>query len=408
MKFSSKISRFYLKINFIDLYNLINFNVRNYLIFVKKIKKLFKIKNFILVSQGRVGLHLILKLIKKKNKKKDTILMSPYTLTEVINCIYFSGYKIKFIDIDIKTGLPEYKKLIKSLKNKKISAVLLTHLFTKKKDFIKIKNLLSKKKVLLINDHAINLGSKFNNNLFGTESDYSFYSFNYQKNLSTINGGMVICKSKDDFNKIEKMNELLIDTKIQYYFKKLIFLIILSNFLCNKFIFNYFSFIILKNFLYKYEFFSRLIYPNFGKKINKRKTFDYNLKFNKKFSYFGLKSINVFKMRENHRGIVSKKYSKIFNKFEFIEDISINSLSANLEYPVLIKRKLKKRLLKYLFDCGFEIRGYWYSNLFKINTFKNCNYLEQSIVCFPTHEKIDNSYLNSLEKSLMNFNNKIN
>jgi len=403
MKFINKISRFHIKINLLDLFNYINFNKNNYFLFVSKIQILFKLKNFFLVSQGRVGLYLILQLIKKKFTKEKIILMSPYTLTEVINCIYYSGFKIKFIDIDITTGLPEYKKLEKEIKSRKISAVLLTHLFTKKKDFIKIKNLLNKTKVLLINDHAINLGSKFNNKLFGTESDYSFYSFNYQKNLSTINGGMVTCKNKKDFNQLEKINKNLIESSTQFYIKKVVYLIILSNFLCNKYIYNFFTFAIFKNFLYKHKYLSRLIYPNYGKKINMKITHDYNFKFNKKLSYFGLKSINSFTKRQRHRIKVSNRYVKIFDKFDFINDISINTLSTKLEYPVLVKKDLKKKLIKYLFNNGFEIRAYWYSNPLKINSYKNCNLLQQSIICFPTHVKINNSYLQLLEKSLSKF-----
>ena len=63
MTFFNKISRFYININFLDLFNFINFNINKSILLENKIKKLFSINNFILVNQGRVGLYLILKLL---------------------------------------------------------------------------------------------------------------------------------------------------------------------------------------------------------------------------------------------------------------------------------------------------------------------------------------------------------
>ena len=62
-------------------------------------------------SQGRVAAYNIFKILIKK--KKNEIIISPYTLPEVISAIIYAGAKPVYVDIDVKTGLPNIKKLSK-------------------------------------------------------------------------------------------------------------------------------------------------------------------------------------------------------------------------------------------------------------------------------------------------------
>ena len=58
--------------------------------------------NFLLVNQARIGVYLALKTIVKKTKKNE-ILLSPYTIADVINMVILAGGKPIFIDINIET-----------------------------------------------------------------------------------------------------------------------------------------------------------------------------------------------------------------------------------------------------------------------------------------------------------------
>ena len=61
---------------------------------------------------------------------KNEIIISPYTLPEVINVIVNLNIKPIFVDLDIKTGLPkinDVKKIIKTI------GVLITHLYSSEK-----------------------------------------------------------------------------------------------------------------------------------------------------------------------------------------------------------------------------------------------------------------------------------
>ena len=55
---------------------------------------------------------------------------------------------------------------------------------------------------MLIEDCAISFGTKNNNQLIGTIGDISFFSFGVFKFISSLNGGMILTKNKNLFNKI--------------------------------------------------------------------------------------------------------------------------------------------------------------------------------------------------------------
>ena len=125
--------------------------------FESMLKRFLNVKNLFLVSQGRVALFNILKVIKQKTGKKE-IILSPYTLSEVVNAIIYAGCKPIFIDIDIKTGLINEKKLKKKI-NKNTGAVLITHLYSSEENLINFFKKF-KKKILIIEDCAINFGAE--------------------------------------------------------------------------------------------------------------------------------------------------------------------------------------------------------------------------------------------------------
>ena len=78
--------------------------------FLIKLKSYLKTKNLVLCSQGRVAAYNIFKVLIKKDKNQ--IIISPYTLPEVISAIIYAGAKPVYVDLDVKTGLPDSKKTL--------------------------------------------------------------------------------------------------------------------------------------------------------------------------------------------------------------------------------------------------------------------------------------------------------
>ena len=203
-----KINR--LKINtdlFFYYYLLIGFFKDKQLLFLKKLSFLLKKKNILLFSQGRLALYDCLNYLKNKNPNKNQIIICPYTLPEVIKVINYLSLIPVYVDIDVKTGMPNLTDLKKKI-NSKTSSIILTHLYSSNKNILKTIKFIKKQKINLIEDCAINFGSeiKFKNKVYklGTLGDFGFYSFGIMKNLCLLNGGALICKTNESFKYIKK------------------------------------------------------------------------------------------------------------------------------------------------------------------------------------------------------------
>ena len=399
--FHSKISRFNINIKTSEIIKCL-FSSKKVNIFKRKIRNFFRTKNLIFVFQARVGLYMLLKFLIKKNPQKKTVIISPYTLTEVINCIKIAGCNIEYVDIDLKTGLPNLTNL-KRRQVKNSLCIILTHLFTKKIALKKLLLICKEKKLEVINDNAINLFSS-KKGIFGLDQNFSIYSFNYQKNLSSILGGVIYIKNNKIFKEIENFSKNF-KKKIGLFsvIKKLFFLKIINILFCNRLVYNFFTFHLIKPLMFRNVFLTKLIYPNYKKKISSKISQNYKYSFTNHFSYFGLKSLERFKKDQNHRKKISNEYLKIFKNYTFINNISTNSLSVNLEYPVIIKFGLKRKFYNFLLNHGYEVRAFWYTNNASNKKFQNSNYIEKNVICFPTHTKITKKYVKNLNKILLKF-----
>ena len=136
--------------------------------FENDLKNFFLTENLLLTSQGRVAAFNIFKVI--LTSKKNEILISPYTLTEVINAIKYAGGKPVYVEIDIKKGLPLEQDLDKKI-NENTAGLVITHLYSNKEDILNFKYKYEKK-IKIVEDVAINFGAKIDQyNFLGTILD---------------------------------------------------------------------------------------------------------------------------------------------------------------------------------------------------------------------------------------------
>ena len=121
----------------------------------------------------------------------------------MINAIIYAGGKPIYVDIDLAKGLPLESDLNKKINNN-TAGLVLTHLYSNEKDIINFHKKYNQK-IQIIEDTAINFGSKvYNDKFLGTIFDYGFYSFGTMKNLCTLHGGAIFAKDKSKLREIEK------------------------------------------------------------------------------------------------------------------------------------------------------------------------------------------------------------
>lgn len=157
-----------------------------------EIKKITKCKNVLLTSSCTGALDIITKIIDLK--KGDEVIIPSFNFVSSVDTFSCTGAKIVFCDIDDNfiLDIDDLKKKI----NKRTKAIVLVHYNGNSIDFKKLKNLIRKKKIFLIEDAAAAFGSKYKNRYLGTIGDFGTYSFHESKNLHCGTGGALIINNK--------------------------------------------------------------------------------------------------------------------------------------------------------------------------------------------------------------------
>ena len=171
--------------------------------FEKEFGKFIGSKYCLMVNSGSsANLLAFFALVNPKKKKRlktgDECLVPAVCWSTSLWPIIQSGLKPRFIDVELNTFSPSLKIIKKNI-NKKTKAVILINILGNCSEMDKIKNFLNKKKIYLIEDTCEALGSKYKNKYLGTFGDFGTFSFYYSHQITSGEGGMVICKNRNDY-----------------------------------------------------------------------------------------------------------------------------------------------------------------------------------------------------------------
>ena len=154
------------------------------------------------VANGSVALHLA--LLAAGVGMGDEVITTNFTYVASTNAILMVGAKPIFVEINSETWNIDVSKIQNKITNK-TKAILVTNIYGFPCDFDSLNSLCSKNKILLIEDAAESFGAEFNNQKSGCLADISTFSFFGNKTITTGEGGMVLCKSKEHFEVIEQL-----------------------------------------------------------------------------------------------------------------------------------------------------------------------------------------------------------
>jgi perosamine synthetase len=163
-----------------------------------EIKSNFKVPYAVCVPQARVGIYFAIKAFVKPGKK---VVMSPYTIADVVNMVICAGGIPVFADVRRETcniDPEEIEKLI----DDDTAAVLVTHLHGLASDLDRAKDICRQRGIPLIEDAAQATGARFNGRTAGSYGDAGIFSFGRYKNLASFYGGIIVTPHKDIHDKI--------------------------------------------------------------------------------------------------------------------------------------------------------------------------------------------------------------
>tara|TARA_B100000787_G_scaffold169381_1_gene160418 strand:+ start:1042 stop:2313 length:1272 start_codon:yes stop_codon:yes gene_type:complete len=169
----------------------------------KKIQKLLKIKNAIMLNSGGSANFLILYLLcsvyAKKNDKLnfgDEVLTPAVTWSTTVGPIIQNNLIPVLVDVNLSTYDINAELLEKAI-TKKTKAIMLVHPLGHVCDMEKILKICKKYSLILIEDNCESIGAKFKNKFSGTFGKFASISMYQSHHISSVEGGMIL--TDDDY-----------------------------------------------------------------------------------------------------------------------------------------------------------------------------------------------------------------
>ena len=160
------------------------------------------------VGSGTDALHL--SYILAGIKKGDEVICPVFTCTATNIPLLYIGAKIKFADINPKTfniDIDSVKKLI----TKKTKAIVFVNYGGLPCDLSELTNIAKKNKLIFIQDAAQSLGATYKKKPITSYADFTIFSFQAIKQISSGDGGMLVLKNKDLLKKAKRIRWFGID-----------------------------------------------------------------------------------------------------------------------------------------------------------------------------------------------------
>ena len=281
-----------------------------------------------------------------------------------------NNLKPVFVDVELGTFNIDIESIEKKI-TKKTKAIMLVHVLGTSANMTKLMQIAKKYKIDIIEDTCESLGAKYNNKQLGTFGRFGTYSFYYSHQITSGEGGMILCNDINDYNVLKSLRShgWSRDTNLHANFKKKF------NNLDERFLF---------------------IGPGYNVRPTEIQSAIALNQFKRLNQFIKIRNINRNKIINN-----LKKNDKWKNQFSFVE-VKSNFKPSWFGLPILINKKysyVKKEFLNYLSKKGIENRPIISGNFlnqpastfynFKStkNDFKNADEIEERGFFIGLHTK---------------------
>ncbi|MCP9469217.1 MAG: DegT/DnrJ/EryC1/StrS family aminotransferase [Nitrospira sp.] len=154
-----------------------------------------KVRHCEFVSTGRAALTLALLALKELDGgRRQEVLIPSYTCFSVPSSVVKAGLRVRLADVNPET-LDFVSEDLEEIDGTRVLAVVATNLYGLPNDMEKWRYLTQDRGVYLIDDAAQCLGGSVAGRQSGTWGDVGLYSFDKGKNVTSIDGGVLITNS---------------------------------------------------------------------------------------------------------------------------------------------------------------------------------------------------------------------
>lgn len=165
--------------------------------FRKSISSAFGVRHCYFISSGRAALALIIQSLKKMTGNgRSEVIVPSYTCYSVPASIIRAGLKIRICDVDPLTLDYDYDKLAKT-NFRNVLGIVSSNLYGIPNDLSALSIITEKNGLFLVDDAAQCMGGKVNGRFVGTFGTAGLYSLDKGKNISSIEGGIIVTDSDE-------------------------------------------------------------------------------------------------------------------------------------------------------------------------------------------------------------------
>ena len=175
--------------------------------YTKRVNEWFKDKinaDVLLTTSGTAALEMAALLCDLK--AGDEVIVPSYTFVSTVNAFALRGAIPVFVDVNPKTMNIDVDKIEEKI-TKKTKAIFVVDYAGVVPDMDRVNEIAKKHNLLVVEDAAQAVGSKYKGKPAGTLADYGCYSFHETKNYVMGEGGAFIAFKEDDFLKAEIIRE---------------------------------------------------------------------------------------------------------------------------------------------------------------------------------------------------------
>ena len=369
----------------------------SYANFNSKLKNILGIRDdIILIGRARTGIYLLIKHYLRETKNK-IVLVSSFTIPDIINMVICAGGEPVFIDFEKKSTNVSLSNLLELIKIKQPSILLLTHYSINDFNYKEIYKLCLKNNIVLIEDSAISFAGssgKVNINSLSNGSIFSFSSFKF---INYFYGGALRSKDPSIFKNISKEVNGWERMSFFNYANKALRTLLYNIFFYDK-LYNYLTIYIIR------------LYIFFRKEKKKYTNFDIS---RMDGSYFKRPSLGCIRelfykldnanLAQEKRRRISLIYFKYLRKYSIPINVTKERILNSSCYNYLIYLDNSEKIKKKLLESNFDVGKIFYENCHDYKFFRNIygvtrniSDLIDNLIVLPTHYKVTQDYAKRL------------
>lgn len=352
----------------------------------------------IALGRARAGIYLLVKYA--VSSKRNRVVLSPYTIPDVINMVKFAGGAPVFVD-----HLPNSTNIdvehLSSLLDDSVCCVMITHYHVNQNQMRDIRCLCKNRGVLLFDDCALAMGADYDGVKIGTYTDGSIFSMSGFKPLNFLWGGAITTGSLPIARHVSAEVEKWPRLSMHQYFSQML-KTMRYDFSTRSSIFSNLTFPILRKSALSGE--DRELLPlvrvessSLDSSIVSRPSFGAMQEWERKLCSVESHII--------HRRSISSIYDQILGDGLVSGETSsqVRKGSCFVNYPILVDAERRTRIYKHILSRGFDVGLSLYPNVHEMPGFtqipgqsRSVSALVRSIITLPTHPIISEEYATSL------------